>query len=184
MVYPTNAELFQPGTCLAQRPQNGPTGWITRRDGEPPSGMEPGARREQSQSDPPATEKLELLVKRNGSSSSGAVTNRTSSFTVSSNANTRSRSNSNPRRSNANTLNPASPKTTRTRTHGERNKPTSSLSRARNSSDLRRQRSVKRPAVPMASELTSQTTREGTHFTVGNVGHNGRLYLRYVLSDI
>ncbi len=52
-----------------------------------------------------------------------------------------------------------------------------SLKRVKNSTDILRQRSLKRNAKDVATEA-STTTREGKHFTVANVGSNGKIYLR------
>ena len=60
----------------------------------------------------------------------------------------------------------------RTRSRGRAN----SLKRAKNSTDILRQRSLKRDVKDMNDG--SSTTREGRQFTVANVGNNGKIYLR------
>jgi hypothetical protein len=54
---------------------------------------------------------------------------------------------------------------------------TASLLRVKNSTEVLRQRSLKRTKVPLGPDI-SLGVREGTHFTVANVGNNGKLYLR------
>lgn len=56
-----------------------------------------------------------------------------------------------------------------------------SLLRGRNSSDVLRQRSLKRSNAQEAAPEAFTVGREAKHFTVGNVGNNGRMYLRYVV---
>lgn len=52
-----------------------------------------------------------------------------------------------------------------------------SLKRAKNSTDLLRQRSLKRETLEGGVDANS-STREGRQFTVANVGNNGKIYLR------
>lgn len=54
-----------------------------------------------------------------------------------------------------------------------------SLLRMKNSSEVLRQRSQKRSNAPEAAPEAFAGAREAKHFTVGNVGNNGRIYLRY-----
>jgi hypothetical protein len=56
---------------------------------------------------------------------------------------------------------------------GEKRGPTSSSLRANGSSDR-----LRKPPEPPAGKESSAGGREGKHFTVGNVGNNGRIYLR------
>lgn len=72
---------------------------------------------------------------------------------------------------------PNTPKTNLGRRGKER---AQSLLRVKNSAEMLWQRSTKRSNnVPESVPESSPTGREGKHFTVGNVGNNGRLYLRY-----
>ncbi|KAL1961595.1 hypothetical protein VTN77DRAFT_1421 [Rasamsonia byssochlamydoides] len=59
---------------------------------------------------------------------------------------------------------------------------TASLLRVKNSTEVLRQRSLKRSNAPLAVDVPS-SGREGTHFTVGNVGNNGRIYLRPMIDS-
>lgn len=52
-----------------------------------------------------------------------------------------------------------------------------SLKRVKNSTDILRQRSLKRDAKDAAADANTNT-REGKQFTVANVGSNGKIYLR------
>ena len=61
----------------------------------------------------------------------------------------------------------------RARSRGRQN----SLKRAKNSTDLLRQRSQKRDGKDAAVD-PNPSTKEGRHFTVANVGNNGKIYLR------
>jgi len=61
----------------------------------------------------------------------------------------------------------------RTRSRGRQN----SLKRAKNSTDILRQRSLKKDAKDVAAD-SNNSTREGKQFTVANVGSNGKIYLR------
>ena len=63
----------------------------------------------------------------------------------------------------------------RARSRGRRN----SLRNVKNSTEVLRQRSLKRGNRELASD-NSAIAREGRHFTVANVGNNGKIYLRYV----
>jgi hypothetical protein len=58
---------------------------------------------------------------------------------------------------------------------------TNSLRRVKNSSELLRQRSLKRSKTDdiILEGFGNLGGREGRHFTVSNVGHNGKIYLRY-----
>lgn len=60
---------------------------------------------------------------------------------------------------------------------------TNSLRRAKNSSEVLRQRALKRSNTidvpPEGIGISGLGGREARHFTVGNVGHNGKMYLRY-----
>lgn len=58
---------------------------------------------------------------------------------------------------------------------------TQSLLRMKNSAEVLWQRSMKRSNNIPESVPEFLPSREGKHFTVGNVGNNGRLYLRYVI---
>jgi hypothetical protein len=62
---------------------------------------------------------------------------------------------------------------------------TNSLRRVKNSSELLRQRSLKRSKTDdiMPEGIGNSGGREGRHFTVSNVGHNGKIYLRYGLTN-
>lgn len=53
----------------------------------------------------------------------------------------------------------------------------SSLKRAKNSTDLLRERCLKRENLDGGVDA-SPSTREGRQFTVANVGNNGKIYLR------
>jgi hypothetical protein len=55
-----------------------------------------------------------------------------------------------------------------------------SLRRVKNSNEVLRQRSTRVQQETKSSGLTSTST-EGRHFTVGNVGTGGKLYLRYAI---
>ncbi|EEH08620.1 conserved hypothetical protein [Histoplasma capsulatum G186AR] len=59
---------------------------------------------------------------------------------------------------------------------------TNSLRRAKNSSEVLRQRALKRSNTidvpPEGIGISGLGGREARHFTVGNVGHNGKMYLR------
>lgn len=55
-----------------------------------------------------------------------------------------------------------------------------SLKRTKNSTDVLRQRSLKRDGKGGAVD-SNPTTREGRQCTVANVGNNGKIYLRYDL---
>jgi len=59
----------------------------------------------------------------------------------------------------------------RARSRGRQN----SLKRAKNSTDMLRQRSMKRDGKDADA---NPNTREGRQFTVANVGNNGKIYLR------
>lgn len=54
-----------------------------------------------------------------------------------------------------------------------------SLLRVKNSTEVLRQRSTRAQHEAERCDGTSSTTKEGRHFTVGNVGTGGKLYLRY-----
>ena len=56
-----------------------------------------------------------------------------------------------------------------------------SLRHAKNSTDILRQRSTQGAPKDSVTDGNSYG-REGRQFTVGNVGNNGRIYLRYVLA--
>jgi hypothetical protein len=58
---------------------------------------------------------------------------------------------------------------------------TNSLRRMKNSTELLRQRSLKLSKTDdiMSEGFGNPGGREGRHFTVSNVGHNGKIYLRY-----
>ena len=60
-----------------------------------------------------------------------------------------------------------------TRIRGRQN----SLKRTKNSTDVLRQRSLKRDGKGSVAE-SNPTTREGRQCTVANVGNNGKIYLR------
>ena len=60
-----------------------------------------------------------------------------------------------------------------TRIRGRQN----SLKRTKNSTDVLRQRSLKRDGKGGVVD-SNPTTREGRQFTVANVGNNGKIYLR------
>jgi hypothetical protein len=60
---------------------------------------------------------------------------------------------------------------------GIRRHPSGSLLHVKNSKEVLRNRSAKKRSHAVPDLSTSG--REGKHFTVGNVGNNGRLYLRY-----
>lgn len=62
----------------------------------------------------------------------------------------------------------------RARSRGRQN----SLKHVKNSTDILRQRSLKRDTKDTAD--ANSTTREGRQFTVANVGNNGKIYLRLV----
>lgn len=53
---------------------------------------------------------------------------------------------------------------------------TNSLRHVKNSTEMLKQKSLRRQKVDQTSETL--TLKEGRHFTVGNVGNNGRIYLR------
>lgn len=61
----------------------------------------------------------------------------------------------------------------RNRSRGRQN----SLKRCKNSTDILRQRSLKRDAEDVVPDANTPT-REGKQFTVANVGSNGKIYLR------
>ena len=61
----------------------------------------------------------------------------------------------------------------RTRSRGRQN----SLKRTKNSTDMLRQRSLKRDGKDTNAE-GNPNSREGRQFTVANVGNNGKIYLR------
>ena len=63
----------------------------------------------------------------------------------------------------------------RTRSRGRQN----SLRHVKNSTEVLRQRSLKRGNRGVASDK-NVATREGRQFTVANVGNNGKIYLRCV----
>lgn len=52
-----------------------------------------------------------------------------------------------------------------------------SLKRVKNSTDILRQRSLKKDGKDGGAEANG-STREGRQFTVANVGNNGKIYLR------
>jgi hypothetical protein len=58
-----------------------------------------------------------------------------------------------------------------------------SLRHVKNSNDLLRQRSLRDKKAEVASD-SNPGGREGRHFTVGNVGTNGLIYLRCVSSPV
>lgn len=60
-----------------------------------------------------------------------------------------------------------------TRIRGRQN----SLKRTKNSTDILRQRSLKRDGKAVVAD-SNHATREGRQFTVANVGNNGKIYLR------
>ncbi|KAJ9219162.1 hypothetical protein DTO280E4_4338 [Paecilomyces variotii] len=77
---------------------------------------------------------------------------------------------------------PNTPKTNLGRRGKER---AQSLLRVKNSAEMLWQRSTKRSNnVPESVPESSPTGREGKHFTVGNVGNNGRLYLRPIITPV
>ncbi|KAL1873759.1 hypothetical protein Plec18167_006277 [Paecilomyces lecythidis] len=60
-----------------------------------------------------------------------------------------------------------------------------SLLRVKNSAEMLWQRSTKRSNnIPESVPEIAPSGREGKHFTVGNVGNNGRLYLRPVITPV
>ena len=65
----------------------------------------------------------------------------------------------------------------RARSRGRQN----SLKRTKNSTDILRQRSLKRDGKDAATDA-NPTTREGRQFTVANVANGGKIYLRYTHS--
>ena len=55
-----------------------------------------------------------------------------------------------------------------------------SLKRVKNSNEVLRQRSTRKTSKDLSDPLS---TREGRHFTVANVGNNGKIYLRYLKTE-
>ena len=62
---------------------------------------------------------------------------------------------------------------------GIRRDPSGSFLHVKNSKELLRNRSARKRSNARLVPDLSTSGREGKHFTVGNVGNNGRLYLRY-----
>ena len=63
-------------------------------------------------------------------------------------------------------------------------RPDGALLRAKDSHDLLNQRSLKRYNALDTPRDAFANAREAKNFTVGKVGHNGRIYLRYVPSVV
>lgn len=60
---------------------------------------------------------------------------------------------------------------------------TNSLRRTNNSNELIRQGPLESPSSSSDGVGSRSDGREGRYFTVGNVGNNGKIYLRYVVND-
>ncbi|KAL9110107.1 MAG: hypothetical protein Q9227_005301 [Pyrenula ochraceoflavens] len=68
-----------------------------------------------------------------------------------------------------------------TRENGRPRARTNSLRHVKNSTEMLRQRSINRQRAESTSDASSNNTRV-QHFTVGNVGNNGRIYLRPIVN--